>query len=541
MPITDCIRTTMEKGFQVETEISIIPEPQKVEKLSGCFTFSRKTQIILHTDVPEAKCVVQYFADRLLNVAALELRISEKVTGRADNLIIFKQVQNENLGDEGYRLAVGKSKIVLEANQPMGLFYGVQTIFQLLPAEIYAEETNSCVEWKIPCVKIFDKPRYSWRGMMLDVSRHFFPKEFIKDFIDYLAMHKMNKFHLHLNDDQGWRIEIKKYPKLTEIGAWRVDRDEQHWNSRGRQKEGEEATYGGFYTQEDIKEIVAYAETRFITIVPEIEMPGHCLAALAAYPEYSCTGGPFTVPPGGVWPIKDIYCAGSDSTFEFLQGILTEVIALFPGEYVHIGGDEVNKQEWKKCHKCKERIKSEGLKDVKELQSYFTRRIEKFLISKNRRLIGWDEILEGGLAPDATVMSWRGIEGGIEAAQEGHDVVMSPTSHCYFDYYQGEPENEPMAIGGFLPLKKVYSFEPTPEELSSEEAEHILGAQANLWTEFIDTPEHAQYMTFPRIAAIAEVIWSKKEQRDWDDFTKRLKMQFLRYDYAKINYAKISY
>ncbi|TET19155.1 MAG: beta-N-acetylhexosaminidase, partial [Candidatus Cloacimonadota bacterium] len=509
MPITDCIRTTMEKGFQVETEISIIPEPQKVEKLSGCFTFSRKTQIILHTDVPEAKCVVQYFADRLLNVAALELRISEKVTGRADNLIIFKQVQNENLGDEGYRLAVGKSKIVLEANQPMGLFYGVQTIFQLLPAEIYAEETNSCVEWKIPCVKIFDKPRYSWRGMMLDVSRHFFPKEFIKDFIDYLAMHKMNKFHLHLNDDQGWRIEIKKYPKLTEIGAWRVDRDEQHWNSRGRQKEGEEATYGGFYTQEDIKEIVAYAETRFITIVPEIEMPGHCLAALAAYPEYSCTGGPFTVPPGGVWPIKDIYCAGSDSTFEFLQGILTEVIALFPGEYVHIGGDEVNKQEWKKCHKCKERIKSEGLKDVKELQSYFTRRIEKFLISKNRRLIGWDEILEGGLAPDATVMSWRGIEGGIEAAQEGHDVVMSPTSHCYFDYYQGEPENEPMAIGGFLPLKKVYSFEPTPEELSSEEAEHILGAQANLWTEFIDTPEHAQYMTFPRIAAIAEVIWSK--------------------------------
>jgi hexosaminidase len=376
---------------------------------------------------------------------------------------------------------------------------------------------------------------------MLDVSRHFLPKEFIYDFIDHLAMHKLNTFHWHLVDDQGWRIEIKKYPKLTDIGAWRVDREDLHWNAREDRKPDEKATYGGFYTQKEIRDIVAYAQSRYVTIVPEIEMPGHTTAALAAYPQYSCTGGPFTVLPGGVWPITDIFCAGKDETFDFLEDILTEVLDLFPGQYIHIGGDEADKKEWKACELCQARIKTEGLKDEDELQSYFIRRIEKFIISKGRRLIGWDEILEGGLAPQAAVMSWRGTGGGIEAARQNHDVVMSPTSHCYFDYYQGNPDDEPLAIGGFLPLRLVYSFEPVPADLSPEEAEHILGAQANLWTEYVPTPEHAEYMLFPRTAALAEVVWSTKGENIWDDFATRMERQFSRYDAAGIHYARSAF
>jgi hexosaminidase len=376
---------------------------------------------------------------------------------------------------------------------------------------------------------------------MLDVSRHFHPKEFIKSVIDDLAMHKMNTFHWHLCDDQGWRIEIKKYPRLTEVGAWRVDREDKHWILREAQKEGEKAAYGGFYTQEDIKEIVAYARSRFVMIVPEIEMPGHCLAALAAYPEYSCSGGPFTVPPGSVWPIKDVYCPGKDETFAFLESILAEVIDLFPGEYIHIGGDEVDKSTWKACPKCQARIAGEGLKNEEELQSYFIRRIEMFLNSRNKKLIGWDEILEGGLAPNAAVMSWRGTEGGIAAARQGHDVVMTPTSHCYFDYYQGEPQYEPLAIGGYLPLSRVYSYEPTPEELTADEAAHILGAQANLWTEYVPSPSHARYMMFPRLAALSELAWSAKERKNWEDFAARLNLQFRRYEMAKMNYARSAF
>ncbi len=521
--------------------IDIIPKPLQMKKGSGVFVVDGETKLIIGKNDLQIRQVARYLSDRFRLVAGFNLQLVAYSPENGENCILFDQISDPKLGNEGYRLVVEKGGIKLSANKPNGLFYGVQTILQLLPPQIYAGKKIADVNWVIPAVTVVDKPRYSWRGMMLDVSRHFFPKDFVKQYIDYLAMHKMNTFHWHLNDDQGWRIEIKAYPKLTKVGAWRVDREAYNWNAREAQKPGEKATYGGFYTQDDIREIVAYAKSRFVTIVPEIEMPGHCLAALSAYPQYSCTGGPFTVPPGGVWPIKDVYCAGNEDTYKFLQDILSEVIDLFPGKYIHIGGDEVNKQEWEKCPKCRARIKAEGLKDEKELQSYFIKRMEKFINAKGKRLIGWDEILEGGLAPNATVMSWRGMKGGIQAVEQNHDVVMTPTSHCYFDYYQGDPDNEPPAIGGFLPLQKVYSFEPTPQALSVTEAKHILGAQANLWTEYIATPEQAQYMTFPRIAAIAEVGWTAKELKDWDDFTNRMRKQFRRYDYAGINYAKSAY
>jgi len=361
------------------------------------------------------------------------------------------------------------------------------------------------------------------------------PKEYVKKYIDYIAMHKMNTFHWHLTEDQGWRIEIKKYPKLTEIGAWRKETLIGHYRDKPHKYDGK--VHGGFYTQEDVKEIVEYAKSRYVTVVPEIEMPGHSVASLASYPELSCTGGPFEVRT--IWgSSEDVYCAGNEETFHFLEDVLSEVIALFPSEYIHIGGDECSKGRWEKCPKCQARIKAEKLKDENELQSYFIKRIEKFLNANNRKLIGWDEILEGGLAPDATVMSWRGMVGGIEASRQGHDVVMSPTSHCYFDYYQGNPDLEPLAIGGYLPLKKVYSFEPTPDDLTTEEAKHILGAQANLWTEYIQTQEHAEYMVFPRISAIAEVVWTPKELRNWDNFIMRMEKQFRRYDILMVNYRQ---
>lgn len=539
--LADCSRIALVEFPQNEPEISIIPKPLKIERLAGSFTISPQARIFIPTDSPDVERVAFYLAEQLKTVSDFEMEIHKESSQTEANAIIFNKIQSNDLGPEGYRLQVKEDSVTIEANESQGLLYGVQTLFQLLPPEIYSLKKVQEVSWTIPCVQITDKPRYRWRGMMLDVSRHFFPKSFVKDFIDYLAMHRMNTFHWHLCDDQGWRIEIKKYPRLIEVGAWRVDREREHWNSRKPQQEGESATYGGFYTQQEIKEIVAYAQSRFITIVPEIEMPGHCLAALASYPQYSCRGGPFTVPPGSVWPIKDVYCPGNDETFEFLQNVLAEVIELFPGEFIHVGGDEVDKSTWKICPKCQARIASEGLKNEEELQSYFIKRVEKFLNSKKRRLIGWDEILEGGLAPKASVMSWRGIAGGIAAARLGHDVVMTPTSHCYFDYYQGSARREPLAIGGLLPLGTVYSFEPTPEELSPEEASHIFGAQANLWTEFVPTPAHAEFMILPRMAALAEVAWSAKELKNWQDFVARLKKQLRRYVRAGTNYAKRAY
>jgi len=417
----------------------------------------------------------------------------------------------------------------------------VQTVRQLLPAAIENSSAVKGTKWSIPCVTVTDYPRFAWRGMHLDVSRHFFDVAFIKRYIDLLAMHKMNVFHWHLVDDQGWRIEIKKYPHLTEVGAWRVDREDKPWNSRMPQQPGEKATYGGFYTQEEIKEVVAYAAERHINVVPEIEMPAHVGSAMAAYPEYSCTGGPFTVPPGGVWPITDIYCAGKEETFSFLEDVLTEVMELFPSPYIHIGGDEADKTEWKKCPLCQARIRKEGLKDEAELQSYFIRRIEAFISSNGRHLIGWDEILEGGLAPGAAVMSWQGFEGGVAAAKTGHNAVMTPVSHCYFNIYQGDPSTEPPSYRGLLTLKKVYSFEPVPAELTPEEAKYIIGAQGCLWTEYVTDSKTAEYMILPRLTALSEVVWSAPENRSWEGFSTRLLKMMEHFDAMGVSYSKGSY
>jgi hexosaminidase len=525
------------------TPISIVPKPVSLQAGSGTFQVNDRTPLVYLAGQDEAKHIARFFAGYFQMAGGPVLTAHQEEKGeKKGKSILFEIKTGGKIPAEGYELKVTPEGIVLVGGSGAGLFHGMQTLVQLLPPEICADATLQPGQtWAIPSVVIKDQPRYPYRGMHLDVSRHFFPKEFVKKYIDLIAMYKMNTFQWHLTDDNGWRIEIKKYPKLMETSAWRVDREDLPWGERPPMKPGERADYGGYYTQEQIKEIVEYAKERYVTIIPEIEMPAHSVEVLAAYPALSCTGGPFTVPPGSYWPNSDILCAGNDSVFTFLEDVLTEVIALFPSQYIHIGGDEADKSRWKECPKCQSRIKTEGLKDEKELQSYFIKRIEKFLISKNRKMIGWDEILEGGLAPEATVMSWRGIDGGIAAARQGHDVIMTPTSHCYFDYYQGDPEFEPKGIGGYVSLKKVYSFEPTPAELNAKEAKHILGAQGNVWTEFIATPEHAEYMAVPRMIALAEVTWSKKEQRNWPDFQKRMKSQFKRLDYMKVNYSRGSF
>ena len=532
---------TAPAALAARTAPAIVPQPLKVEPLAGSFSLGPDARLFVEADDPDAEAVARYLAQRIRDVAGFGLEVVHGPAPAAAKAIVLRLAPDRSLGEEGYDLTVGGLAVVASAPTPRGLFYAVQTLFQVMPPEAYAAQTARRSSWIVPAVHVKDAPRYSWRGMMLDCSRHFFPKEFVKRYIDLLAMHKMNTFHWHLTDDQGWRIEIKRYPRLTEVGAWRVDREDKPFPEREPQKEGEPATYGGFYTQDDVREVVAYARSRFITVVPEIEMPGHCSAALAAYPELACTPGPFTVQPGSVWPPIYVYNPGREGTFEFLQNVLAEVADLFPGPFIHVGGDEVDKTAWKQSEECQARMRAEGLKTPEELQSYFIRRIEKFLNSKNKRLLGWDEILEGGLAPNATVMSWRGTEGGIASAKQGHDVVMAPTSNCYFDYYQGHRDKEPLAIGGYVPLSRVYAFEPTPPGLSEEESAHILGAQANLWTEFIATPSHAEYMVIPRMAAMAEIGWTSRSRRNWDGFKARLARQFERYDQAGINWAKSSY
>ncbi|MGB7296655.1 MAG: family 20 glycosylhydrolase [Candidatus Aminicenantales bacterium] len=502
---------------------SIIPKPLRLDVKTGVFRLGPATTIIVDSKSEEAAEVGAYLAEKLCRATAFPFdRVTHTGKVPANSILLRTSDDLKKMGPEGYALVSSKSGIKIEAFAAAGLFYGAQTLLQLLPPEVESEAPPDGVDWSIPFVRIEDAPRFVWRGAHLDVGRHFFPKEFIKKYIDLMAMYKLNTFHWHLTEDQGWRIEIKKYPRLTEIGAWR------------RETMDDATPHGGYYTQEDIREVVAYAKKRFITVVPEIEMPGHCQAALAAYPELSCSGGPFKV--GTEWGIiHDVYCAGNDRTFAFLQDVLAEVIDLFPSEYIHIGGDEVPKVRWQNCAKCQERIRAEGLEDEKELQSYFIRRIERYLSSRGKKLVGWDEILEGGLAPNATVMSWRGVSGGIEAAKSGHDVVMTPTAYCYFDYYQGLFD-EPRAIGGFLPLDKVYSFEPVPEELSEEEARHVLGGQANVWTEYIKEPRQVEYMLLPRLLALSEVVWSNKDLRSFPDFSRRIVSHYDRLAAGEVNF-----
>jgi len=517
-------------------DFSVVPKPMKTEAGKGKFTIKPSTVILTDAGNKEQRLLSKMLVQKIGDAGGPLLRIEDLSAGRIPKnaVVLTFQGTGNDIPDEGYTLSVTKKNILIRARKGQGLFYGIQTLFQLLPPSIESHSDGRNAVFAVKSVEITDMPRYPYRGMHLDVGRHFFPVETIKTYLDIMAMYKMNTFHWHLTDDQGWRIEIKKYPELTKIGAIRKG------TQIGRTDEQDGVPYGGFYTQEEIREIVRYAASKYITVIPEIDMPGHMVAALAAYPQLSCTGGPFEVRTQ--WGVADdILCAGNEDVFDFVQNVLLEVMDLFPSKYIHIGGDEAPKARWQACPKCQARMKEEGLNNEMELQSYFTKRIERFLNSKGRKLIGWDEILEGGLAPEATVMSWRGIQGGIDAARQNHDVIMTPVDYCYLDYYQADPATEPLAIGGYTTLKTVYSFEPTPPVLNAEQAKHILGPQGNLWTEYIATPEYLMYMAFPRGIAIAEIGWSQKADRNWDDFSRRLQNQLDRFDIMGINYSKGSF
>ncbi len=514
---------------------AVIPQPQKMDLQSGTFTLTATTRI--HTD-SAARVTGQYLAAHLRPGTGFPFKTSTpwfSSGSGAGNILLITRNADATLGAEGYELTVTPTNVVICAPTQAGLFYGVQTLLQLLPPEIFSSNVVANAGWQIPCLHIRDWPRFQWRGFMLDVSRHFFTKAEVETFLDTMALHKLNTFHWHLTDDQGWRIQIKKYPRLTEIGAWRPDVG-FGFPSNSTTAYGPDGRYGGFYTQDDIREVLKYAAALHITVVPEIEMPGHSTAALAAYPQYSCSGGPFEInTTGGIF--KGIYDPANEQAYKFLGDILAEVSALFPGAFIHIGGDEVPKDTWKKSADCQALMKREGLKNEDELQSWFTRRIEKIVNANGHRMIGWSEILHGGLPPNAAVMDWIG--GAREAAVSGHDVVMSPTKYCYFDYYQTTNHAiEPKAAGWgpALTLAKMYGFEPMPSDVSSKDQSHILGAQGNLWTEQVPNFRHVEYMTYPRACALAEVTWSSKDSRDWDDFMRCLKIHVQRFDELNINY-----
>ena len=504
-----------------QTSIPVIPKPKLVQfEKSPSFLISKQTVLI----APKGNQEVQYLKEIIKKQLGYEL-VTNTISQKSNNCIELSLNPIQKMEIDEYKININATKIKIEASNSEGLFYGIQTLNQLID---HYSRANS----PIPALTIQDQPKFKWRGMHLDVARHFFPKSDIKKYIDYLALYKMNVFHWHLTDDQGWRIEIKKYPKLTSIGAFRKETMVGHYN----EQRFDGKPYGGFYTQDDIKEIVAYAKEKHITVVPEIEMPGHATAALAAYPEFSCTGGPFEV--GTKWGVLDDVFCPNENTLNFLKAVLDEVIPLFPSEYIHIGGDECPKTRWHQCVKCQTLIKEKRLKDEHKLQSYFITQIEKHINKKGKKIIGWDEILEGGLAPNAAVMSWRGTEGGIAAAKAKHFVVMSPGSHCYFDHYQGEQKTEPLAIGGYTPLETVYDFNPIPTELSAEESNYILGAQGNVWTEYMEDFAKVEYMSMPRMAALAEVLWGKDTSSNYTDFKNRLLMHFSLLDKMNVNYSK---
>jgi hexosaminidase len=510
------------EGTAPAAGVNIIPMPARLTTLPDSFLLDRQTVLVAASEAD--KQAAGFFNEYFKSLSGYELKMQDS---GSQNAIIFKSMPAGEKGlPETYSLKVSRDQVTVSGDDAAGTFYGMQTLIQLLPVH------KADAFW-IAGADIFDQPRFAYRGLHLDVARHLFPIDFIKKYIDLMAMHKFNTFHWHLTDDQGWRIEIKKYPRLQEVASRRKETMVGHYTDQ----KFDGKPYGGFYTQEQIKDVVKYAESRHVTVIPEIEMPGHALAALTAYPELGCTGGPYQV--GTKWGVfDDVYCAGNDSVFTFQQDVLDEVMRLFPSKYIHIGGDESPKVRWEKCPKCQQRIKALGLKDEHALQSYFIQRVEKYLNSKGRQIIGWDEILEGGLAPNATVMSWRGTEGGIAAAKQHHDVIMTPGSHVYFDYYQSKGKNEPLAIGGFTPVSKVYDFEPVPRELSKEQSRYIKGAQANVWTEYIKNAEHVEYMVYPRAIALAEVLWSPAEKKDYNNFIDRLKTHLPRLEMKGVNYAK---
>lgn len=512
----------------MSSSFHVVPEPVSITAKPGEFRITSAT-VVVAADAGSKP------------VASIASQLLGKLTGyplqvRAGNAhshgIVFRLNPSPEaiLGKEGYRLEATPERVLVTANQPAGLFYGLQTLRQLLPA---SGPDIGAARWDVPGVSVMDYPRFAWRGLMLDVSRHFFSKKFVETYIDEMAKYKYNVFHWHLTDDNGWRIQIEGLPRLTEVGAWRVPRTGR-WGSFSYAAPGEKATDGGYYTTADIREVVEYARRRFVTIVPEIDVPAHSLALIAAYPTLSCTGLPYQVPPqyapGGV---DNVLCVANDSTWLMLDKIFTQVAALFPGKYIHVGGDEANRSFWLKDPRDVVLMKKQGITTGAGLQSYFESRLEKLIQSKGKSMLGWDEILEGGLPAEATVMSWRGTKGGIEAAREGHHVVMTPTGSCYLDYLQGDPSVEP-AGGGRLLLSTCYKFDPVPEGVDPQ---YILGGQGNLWTENVPNPRHAEYMTWPRALALSEVFWSPSEKKDWGDFTRRMESQFAYLDHDHVNYA----
>ncbi len=521
-------------------EINIIPRPVSMKILDGSFVIDAKTEIVIAMPDSELKLIADKMMHKINGVSSFQLsRNATLPSGEKAIVLIIDESLNE-LGEEGYRLTVLPHRVEIKALKPAGVFYGMQSLFQLLPVEL--EDTSLRRDaWQIPCVEITDYPRFQWRGQLLDVSRHFHSLDHLKRNIDNLARLKMNKFHLHLTDDQGWRIEIKSLPKLTEIGAWRVDHNDKLWWERPFPKPGEKATYGGFYTQQEMKELIQHAKERYVEIIPEIDLPGHARAFMAAYPEVSCDGAHYDVATGGDERNKDV-CPGKEITYEYAEKILGEVAALFPSKYIHIGGDEARMHGWKQCPDCKKKMEDEGLKNFHELQSYFMHRIEKIINKNGKAMIGWDEILQGGLAPNATVMSWRGEIGGIESVKMGHDVIMTPNTYCYLDLKQGDPELEPPELGySQLLLPTVYSFNPIPTGFNDEQSKRILGVQANLWSESLVYEEQANYMLYPRLFTIAEVGWSPQGLRNWLDFVRRMEVMLKRFDLLGINYALSAY
>jgi hexosaminidase len=516
--------------------VALIPRPVSMQPREGRFSFSADTKVGARGPAAaEAQKLIELLAPAMgyrLELTEAEPTNSTRVLCSLDDSLRSK------LGSEGYWLSIVPQRIEIAAAEGAGLFYGVQTLRQLLPSEIFAHNPAAGVDWSVPCVEITDYPRFGWRGLLIDPARHFLPKNDVLRFLDAMAIHKLNRLQIHLTDDQGWRIEIKKYPKLTEVGAWRDETLVGHYSQQPWKFDGQR--HGGFYTQDDARELVRYAADRYITILPEIEMPGHARSAIASYPHL----GVFPDKQQGIrpwtrWGISEDILAPRPQTIEFCQDVLTEVMAVFPSRYIHIGGDEAVKTQWKTSEEIQQMIRDKGLRDEAELQAWFTRQIDAFLTKHGRRLVGWDEILEGGLAPGAVVMSWRGDKGGIVAAQAGHDVIMAPTSHTYFDYYQGPRESEPLAIGGNLPLETVYQYEPIPAALAADQAKHVLGAQAQLWSEYIADATQLQYMAYPRACALCEVLWSPRDDRNLDAFLTRLKPHLQRLDAAAVKFRPL--
>lgn len=548
----------------VAQEVNIIPKPHSIVLNKGEFVLTGNIPIFYDLESGEIDSIatsVKFLDEYLKKYYTLWSKSNTKLEASPSQKITLGIAEIEPNISGAYKLEIKDKIISIRGSNALGIFNGIQTLIQLLPTPNLKPQTSN-IKLTIPQLTITDYPRFQYRGMHLDCSRHFWSVDFVKKYIDYLALHKFNKFHWHLTDDQGWRIEIKKYPKLTSVGGWRNGTIIGRYPGTGN----DGLKYGGYYTQEQIKEVVKYAAERYIDVIPEIEMPGHSSAAIAAYPELSCFPNERTIIPvhpslasqlqqrlpltpndtlgrktklvQETWGVfDDVFCAGQEKTFEFLKDVMDEVLSLFPSKYIHVGGDECPKENWKRCPHCQKRIKDNNLKDEHELQSYFIQRMEKYLNSKGRILIGWDEILEGGLAPNAVVMSWRGEAGGIEAAKQKHYVIMTPGNPVYFDHSQSENEDS-VTIGGYNPVEKVYAYEPIPKELNEEEGKYVLGAQANLWTEYIKNTKKVEYMIFPRMAALSEVLWSKKEEKNWADFEKRLMTQFKRYELWKANYSK---